>query len=189
MSYLFKPAETPAEFEQIRRPNHRAFAEELGQHGVQANGLLIDPLEQRSRYFVAIHRGSVAGMLCTHDDPPFTIEKRLPSSGVLDELPGPLLEVRLLAFDPAHRRQSALLGLFGCVFEKARAQGFRTMLISGVTLQLRLYRRLGFVPLGPAVPDGKARFVPMALDLETVTENLRALWRRYRRRTSLTFLS
>jgi hypothetical protein len=38
-------------------------------------------------------------------------------------------------------------------------------LISGTTRQQRLYRHLGFLPFGPLVGSGEARFQPMYLTL------------------------
>lgn len=165
MSYFFHWATTPAEFDGIRRLNHRTFAEELGQHDPQPAGVLIDPFEARSRYLVALFHGEVAGMVAVHDQPPWSAAKRLPDPAVLATLDGRILEVRLLAIDPPHRTTMLLAGLLGTLVEVALAEQYDFLLISGVVERLPFYLKLGFTPLGPAVPDGRAAFVPMLLRL------------------------
>ncbi len=184
MSYSFRVAETAEDLQQIRRLNHMVFSQELGQHAVHADGRLIDPFEARSRHFLALHHDVVCGMVCVHDDAPWSVTKRLSAPAIVDTLPQPLLEVRLLAVAPEHRNRPVLAGLLAGVFEFALERGFRSLLISGVTEQVKMYRRLGFVAIGPAVAEGRARFYPMALDLQAVPAHILESWRRYQRRTS-----
>ncbi len=184
MSYSFRPAETSDDFQQIRRLNHRIFSEELGQHEIRPDGLLADPFEARSRYLLALHDELVVGMICVHDDPPWSVVKRLADPAILAGLPPPLLEVRLLALEPEHRSRLVLAGLLAGVFEDATERGYRTLIISGVTSQVKMYRRLGFLELGPAVSDGHAAFYPMAMDLRAMPAQTLESWRRYQRRIS-----
>ena len=184
MSYSFRTAETADDFQQIRRLNHKVFSEELGQHAARPDGLLADPFEARSRHLIALHQDLVVGMVCVHDDPPWSVTKRLADPAIVDTLPPPLLEVRLLALAPEHRTRLVLAGLLAGVFEDAKERGYRTLLISGITDQLKMYRRLGFVELGPAVADGHSAFYPMALDLHALPAHTLQSWQRYQRRTS-----
>jgi N-acyl-L-homoserine lactone synthetase len=184
MSYSFRPAGTSGDFEQIRSLNHQIFSEELGQHALRPDGLLADPFEARSRYLIALHRELVVGMVCVHDDPPWSVARRLADPAILAALPHPLLEVRLLALHPAHRSRLVLAGLLAGVFEDATRRGHRTLIISGVTSQVKMYRRLGFAELGPAISDGDAAFYPMALDLRAMPAHTLQSWRRYQRRSS-----
>jgi hypothetical protein len=131
-----------------------------------------------------LHHEVVAGMVCVHDDPPWSVTKRLADPAMVDTLPGPLLEVRLLALASEHRTRLVVGGLLAGVFEDAVQRGFGTLLISGVTDQAKMYRRLGFVELGPAVADGQAAFYPMALDLSALPARTLETWQRYQRRTS-----
>jgi predicted N-acetyltransferase YhbS len=185
VSYQFKFAASDAEFEGVRRLNHEVFAAEVGQHETQPNGLLVDRFESKSLYIVAIHEERVVGMVALHDQPPYSIEKRLSSAALLDELAGPLLEVRLLAIEPQHRRGMVIAGLMGRVILHALEAGYPTLLISGISERVELYRRLGFRALGPAVPDGKASFVPMALQVIDLPEPIRVDINRWRRREKL----
>ena len=179
MSYQFKLAETADEFDQLRRLNHRIFAEEVGQHPADASGLLIDRFESKSEYWIAVHNGAVVGMLSVHDQPPYSVEKRLPSPEALDHWPSPKLEVRLLAIDPEHRNRLVLLGLLGNMAVQALHRGYATILASGITGRLEMYRRFGFEELGPPVEDGRAAFVPLALRLDRLPRKIRheiGLW-------------
>ncbi|HEY3443856.1 MAG TPA: GNAT family N-acetyltransferase [Paludibaculum sp.] len=184
MTYSFRIAESVEDFQQIRRLNHRIFCEELGQHAARPGGLLADPFEARSQYLLALCRDVVAGMVCVHADPPWSMTKRLADASILDTLPKPFLEVRLLALAPEHRNRMVVAGLLAGVLELALDAGCRTLLISGVTSQVKMYSRLGFTELGPAVADGAAAFYPMALDLHTLPAHTIDAWRRYGRRTS-----
>jgi predicted N-acetyltransferase YhbS len=174
MSYSFRMAGSESDLEGIRRLNHRTFAEELGQHEPNAEGALADRFEHKSRYRIALFDGRVVGMVSMSDEPPWSIEKRLPDPSVLNQLPGPLIEVRLLAIEPEHRHQMVLAGLLGGVLLHARGNGYGSIIISGITAKIAMYERLGFRALGPAVPDGKASFAPMALPL---TEVPGRIWR------------
>jgi predicted N-acetyltransferase YhbS len=182
VSYQFKFADSDEEYASIRRLNHEVFAAELGQHETQADGLLADRFEEKSRYIVAIHEERVVGMVAIHDQAPYSIEKRLGSPAVLDALPGPLLEVRLLAIEPAHRRGMVIAGLMGRVILHALEAGYPTLLISGISERIEMYRRMGFQALGPAVPDGKAAFVPMALRVIELPAPILTDINRWRRR-------
>lgn len=184
MSYVFKDAETAEEFEQIRLLNHRIFAEEVAQHDRTADSRLIDKHESKSHFHIAIHRGQVVGMVCTCSQPPFSIEQRLASPDQLASLPQPLLEIRLLAIDPAHRRRMVFLGVLGRMAARAVQDNYGSLLISAVEDRLDMYSRMGFKPLGPAVPCGSSRFVPMALRVAEMPENMRRDIARYCLRTS-----
>lgn len=179
--YLFKRAETPDEFEQIHRLNYRTFVHELGQHADNGQGLLIDKYHAKNTYFIAVSEGRVVGMLSVHDEPPFSIESRLPDPTILKKPGMRLLEVRLLAIEPGQRKTHVLAGMIYTMNEFARAKGYTHYVISGVTNQLELYKHIGFEAIGPAVCDGAASFVPMMTTLERVETQMKrskVLWER-----------
>ena len=161
----FKQAETPDEIEQIHRLNHRIFAEEVGQHSRTPDGRLIDRFHNQNRYFIACKGVSVVGMISVHDGPDFSIASRLEDLTVITELRAPL-EIRLLAIQPKFRKRSVLAGLFWQVHAYAKAHHYSDLLISGIAERLPMYSKMGFRPIGPAVPCGAASFVPMRLSLE-----------------------
>jgi len=162
----FKQAETVEEIEQIHRLNHRIFAEEVGQHGQRYDGRLIDKFHSGNRYFIATMDGEVVGMVSAHSGPEFSIASRLSDASLLKALRAPL-EIRLLAILPRFRRRSILSGLFWRIRNYAREHQYSDLLISGIVERLKMYEKIGFTAIGPAVPCGSAAFVPMRLSLES----------------------
>jgi hypothetical protein len=56
------------------------------------------------------------------------------------------------------------------------------VVISGIVQQQRMYRRLGFRPLGPAVRSGNAEFVPMIAGRDEFLLTKRKILDRMKRR-------
>ncbi len=158
---------------QIRRLNHAVFAEELGQHEPRPDGLLIDRFEAKSRFLLAMDGDRLAAMVCWSMTPPFSVESRLEDPRILEQLPQPVCEVRLLAIDPDYRHTTVFAGLLAALLTEVRAAGAATLVISGLQERRSLYERLGFGALGAPVPQGAARFVPMALVLEALPDRIR----------------
>ncbi|MGC2161712.1 MAG: aminotransferase class V-fold PLP-dependent enzyme [Silvibacterium sp.] len=159
---LFKEVESATEIEQIHALNHRIFAEEIAQHHRQPSGLLVDRFHLQNKYFIAVLDGTVAGMISAHGGPEFSVTKRLPDPAILQRFALPL-EVRLLAIDPRLRNRTVLAGLLWQVYDFGVSHGFSHLLISGIAQRERMYRKLGFSALGPAVPEGSASFIPMVM--------------------------
>lgn len=180
--YLFRPAATEDELDQLHRLNYRTFIREIPQHDDNGTGVLVDKFHDKNIYIVGLLGRRVIGMIALHDQPPFSAAGKLADPAVLDNLAGPLLEVRLLAIEPGQRHRMVFAGLGWLTYQYGEAGGYSHLLISGVDGQLDMYRRLGFAPLGPAVESGRARFVPMAMSIEhPPTQFLRAI-ARYRSR-------
>jgi aspartate aminotransferase-like enzyme len=177
--YIFKRAETGQEFEQIHRLNHRTFVEEIPQHTDRGDGVLVDKFHKKNAYFIVLRDNCVVGMVSAHDQPPFSVAERLQDPKILDRAGTRPLEVRLLAIEPAERNSTMFFGLIWTLYEYARSHGYTHLFISGVESRLPLYNRLGFVALGPAVPCGRAAFVPMVLtigQLPTKIQRVKQLW-------------
>lgn len=168
----FRRAKTEAEFEAIHRLNHRIFAEEVGQHGRRADGRLVDRFHENNAYFIACRDGELVGMVSVHAGPEFSVSSRLGDAESLKALRAPL-EVRLLAILPEYREGAVVAGLFSQVDAYARAHGYSDLLISGIAEREGMYRKLGFRPMGPAVPCGEAAFVPMRLSVDAPPEEFR----------------
>jgi aspartate aminotransferase-like enzyme/predicted N-acetyltransferase YhbS len=172
--YSFKAAETEEEFQAIHRLNYQTFVCEIQQHTDPGSEELIDKFHKKNTYFIAKRDGQVVGMVAVHDEPPFSVEKRLPDPAVLQELGDRLLEIRLLAVQPGERNSLVFAGFVWALYNFALEQGYSHLLISGVTDKVRLYERLGFRSLGPAIPQGGAEFVPMVLDPRELPEDVQA---------------
>lgn len=169
---IFKQADTASEFDQIHSLNYRTFAEEIREYSPDGSGRLVDRFHDRNIYYIAVEDGRVLGMVAANDQPPFSIESRLPDASVLRALGGPLLEVRLLALDPDCRNRMILGRLLWELYCHARARRYSHLVISGITDKAEMYRRIGFRALGPAMATGAASFIPMALSLENPTAHM-----------------
>ncbi len=163
---VFREAASADEIHQLQRLNHRTFAEELGQHALRADAMLVDRFHGTNRYFVAVEDGCVLGMISINLVPPFSVEKRLPAGVTIGQIAPDACEVRLLAISQEARRGVILGGLFWKVFLEVRRQGKTHVLISGLTERRAMYESLGFRALGPPIQEGKASFMPMVLDLQ-----------------------
>jgi hypothetical protein len=183
--FIFKQAETESEFEAIHRLNYRTFAAELGQYPLTPAGELVDKFHDKNTYFIAVDSGRLAGMISVHDQPPYSIEQRLTSGSVLAQLGPRLLEIRLLAVEPAARYSMVLGGLLWMVYEHARSHSYSHLLISGAEQQASLYERLGFRRLGQAVAMGASLFIPMAAEVAGLPEQVHIGARRWASRTGV----
>ena len=184
MKFAYRAAESPEDFDRIRQLNHAAFAEELGQHERRPDGRLIDRFEAKSRFLLALDGERLAAMVCWSMERPFSVESRLGDPHVLDALPQPLCEVRLLAIARDYRHTTVFAGLLAKLLEEVRQAGAATLLISGFEERAGMYGKMGFRALGPAVPQGAARFVPMALRLDELPERIAHESARVQRRIS-----
>jgi hypothetical protein len=179
--YQFKLAETDAEVDQVHRLNYETFVREVAQHPDPGTGRLVDKFHHKNTYLIAIHRDDVVGMAAVHDRPPFSVADRLRDPSVLKRPGQRPMEVRLLAVRPGCRRGPVFSGLIWAIREYALRFGHTHLLISGLKDLVPLYTKLGFRALGPAVPCGRASFVPMTLDLDQPPECLRRKITRWER--------
>lgn len=173
--YLFKWAETAEEFEQIHRLNYRTFVGEIAQYPDPGTGILVDKFHHKNRYLIAVKQGRVVGMVSAHDQPPFSVTERLSDPSLLQRAGMRPLEVRLLAIEPAERNTLMFIGLIWALYNHAQATGHTHIVISGITSRVKMYERLGFVTLGPAVPYGSAAFVPMMLTVGQLPPRMQQL--------------
>lgn len=168
---LFKEANSLGELQQIHALNHLVFAAEIGQHPTNSTGLLVDSLHHQNRYFVAARSSVIVGMISANDGPDFSITKRLRDRRVLDSFKRPI-EIRLLAIARSERQRTIIAGLLWLVYRFAVSNGFSDLLISAIAEREPMYRKLGFHPLGPGVPEGAATFIPMARPVLHKDKNL-----------------
>ena len=164
--YVVRLAESDDELAQLHRLNCRTFVHEIPQHADPGNGQLVDKFNDKNIYFAAFERDRAVGMLAVHDQAPFSIAEKMSDPALLAQLGSRPMEVRLLAIEPAHRGNELFAGLLFAVYQYALEVGYSHLLISGVEDRLRMYQRLGFRVLGPAVTSGGVRFVPMSAALD-----------------------
>jgi GNAT superfamily N-acetyltransferase len=180
-----KVANEDWEFEEIHRLNYRTFVEEIPQHEVSPARRLVDKFHQENTYLICLSGRALAGMLAVRGNRPFSLDQKLPD---LDSHLPPgrsVCEVRLLAVAQEFRGAQVLQGLLALLWQHALRWGYNLAVISGTTRQLKLYQHLGFVPFGPLVGTGDARFQPMYVTLETFESTAREFKRSTTPRASL----
>ncbi|MCC6458386.1 MAG: aminotransferase class V-fold PLP-dependent enzyme [Caldilineaceae bacterium] len=161
--YSFKFADADAEIEQIHRLNYVAFVEEIPQHAPNPERRLIDQFHPENTYAIGLEEDEVVAMLALRSQRPFSLDKKLTELDTYLPPHRSLCEIRLLYVQPAHRNGKIMKGLMEMVAVYAVMHGHDLALISGTTRQQRFYKHLGFVPFGPLVGSGEARFQPMFL--------------------------
>ena len=150
-SLSIKIASEDWEFEAVHRLNHRTFAEEIPQHAVNAEMLLIDKFHDQNTYAICLDGRRLVGMICGRNQRPFSLDGKIQN---LDDYLPPgrkPVEVRLLSVEKDYRNGVVFCGLVRLLSENFRRLGCDLAIISGTTRQLKLYRHLGFEPFGPLV--------------------------------------
>ena len=163
----FRIASEPAEFEQIHRLNYRTFVEEIPQHGPDPSGMRVDRFHDENTYIVGKDGDRVVAMLAVRSKRPFSLDEKLPE---LDSHLPPgrsAVEFRLLSVEREYRNGQVFRTLMEEAATLCRLRGYDLGLISGTTRQIKLYKHLGFVPFGPLVGSGDARYQPMYMTLES----------------------
>lgn len=170
MGLIFKVARLEAEFEQIHKLNYRTFVEEIPQHPENPSRRLVDTFHNENTYIICLDREHLVGMVTLRGKRPFSLDRKLEDLD-LHLPPGrSLCEFRLLAVEKDYRSGPVFFGLARHSAEHAIRCGYDTAVISGTTLQLDLYRHLGFVPFGPLVGTPGALYQPMYGTLEALRE-------------------
>ena len=160
---VFKQAAERWEFEEISQLNYASFVEEVPQHPVNDDRLLVDQFHDENTYFICRRAAELVGMICVRDRRPFSLDQKL--GRLEDYLPqaegAKLCEVRLLAVRPDMRRSRVLPGLLTMMARYCQEGGYDYVVMSGRVSQQPLYRHIGFIPFGPVVGDESAPYQPM----------------------------
>ena len=147
---VFKQAAERWEFEEISQLNYASFVEEVPQHPVNDDRLLVDQFHDENTYFICRRAAELVGMICVRDRRPFSLDQKL--GRLEDYLPqaagAKLCEVRLLAVRPDMRRSRVLPGLLTMMARYCQEGGYDYVVMSGRVSQQPLYRHIGFIPFG-----------------------------------------
>lgn len=171
-NYSFKIATKKSEFEQIHRLNYRTFVEEIPQHQPNPERRLIDKFHSENCYLICLDSDCLVGMVAIRNIRPFSLDEKLAD---LDSFLPPyrsICEIRLLAIDPSHRNGTVFGGLLESAFSHRLSQGYDLAVMSGTLRQLKLYKRLGFVPFGPLVGTNDAQYQPMYWTLDQIQKSV-----------------
>jgi aspartate aminotransferase-like enzyme len=170
---VFKFANEDWEFEQIHRLNYRTFVEEIPQHHASPTHRLVDKFHNENTYLICLCGETLAGMLAVRANRPFSLDQKLENLDSLLPAGRKICEIRLLAVDRKFRGAQVLQGILALLWQHGIEKGHDLAIISGTTRQFKLYHHLGFVPFGPVVGTGEARFQPMYVTLETFEKTAR----------------
>ncbi len=164
MPILYKIAETERERELVAHLNYRTFVEEIPQHEANEARRLIDRYDAENTYLLAMDGERLAGMLAVRDRRPFSMDAKIERfERFLPVQPKRMVEIRLLAVDPAYRRSRVLFGLIRFLDRYLERGDYDMGIISGTTRELHLYRHLGFLPFAELVGREGAWYQPMYL--------------------------
>jgi N-acyl-L-homoserine lactone synthetase len=182
--FRFKIADESWEFEQIHRLNYRTFVEEIPQHTPNREGILVDRFHEQNTYVIGLQGEKLLGMMAFRDKRPFSLDEKLEN---LDQYlpPGRVIcEMRLFAIETDYRKGPVLRGLLEAGLPYCLSQGYNLGVVSGSVRNLKMYKRIGFVPFGPLVGTPEALYQPMYLTLEDLLDRLSWLIRLANRMSS-----
>jgi aspartate aminotransferase-like enzyme len=176
-SLHYKIATEPEEFSEIHRMNYQTFVAEIPQHQINETEVLIDRFHHENTYIIAKKNNELAGMIAVRGSRPFSLDQKLADiDSYLPEGSVPC-EIRLLSVRKEYRSSIVFYKLVEKAVSHCLENGYNLALISGTVLQLKLYKRIGFVPFGPLVGDEAARFQPMYLTKDSFENSTKAFQR------------
>jgi histidinol-phosphate/aromatic aminotransferase/cobyric acid decarboxylase-like protein/GNAT superfamily N-acetyltransferase len=168
---------TEADREVIYRLRHEVYAQELGQHAINAQRRLTDALDNFNTYFVGEVNGEIAGFISVTPPggPGYSIDKYFRRDDLPLSFDDGLYELRLLTVVSSHR-QGPLAGiLMREAYQWVRDHGGRWIVAIGRREVVDLYRHVGLKTLGRSVQAGAVTFDLMAGTVDDVGEALRPL--------------
>ena len=153
-------AASPADREQIYRCRHEVYARELGQHSLNANGRLRDPLDDWNVYLVAKAGPELAGFISL--TPPGSASFSIDKYFARDTLPFPvdehLVEVRLLTVLKPYRSREVAGLLMYAALRWVEAHGGGNIVAIGRREVLDLYLKAGLAPVGRSAQSGAVTY-------------------------------
>ena len=168
---------TPDDRPEIYAIRHQVYARELGQHPVNAAGVLQDPLDDINSYLVAKRAGSIVGFVAV--TPPtsshgYSIDKYFNREDVPLTFDARLYEVRLLTV--THPFRHGMLGglLMYAALRFVESKGAQTIVAIGRVELLDLYARVGLRPVGKRARSGAVTYELMVADIRDLRRDLRS---------------
>ncbi|KGX92106.1 acetyltransferase [Pontibacillus halophilus JSM 076056 = DSM 19796] len=173
-SIVYKEANEAEELAQIHQLNYNTFVNEIPQHRENDEHVLVDRFHNENTYIIAKEGHKVIGMVAVRASRPFSLDEKLPNLNEYLPHCGPFCEIRLLSILSNHRSSRVFFRLCETLVEYCIKNGYETALISGTTRQLKLYKRMGFIPFGELVGSKDAPYQPMYLTKETFRQSTRS---------------
>ncbi|MEY4567116.1 MAG: Histidinol-phosphate aminotransferase 1 [Planctomycetota bacterium] len=160
---------------EIYRQRHQVYSAELGQHAANCDESISDPIDEINIYLVVKRLGSIVGFISItpKGSPRFSIDKYLDRIQFKELDWDSLYEIRLFTVIPDERNTSvASLLLYGAArwLQENKASSCIAM---GRKEVMRLYRKIGFFPLGKTIKSGDVEFELMMIDNLQIDEALK----------------
>jgi histidinol-phosphate/aromatic aminotransferase/cobyric acid decarboxylase-like protein/GNAT superfamily N-acetyltransferase len=163
----------------IYQIRHTVYAQELGQHRTNPDGMLSDFLDDTNQYITATIDNELAGFISI--TPPgvdrYSFEKYLSREILPFPVNGSLYELRILTVAKDHRRSRLASALMYAAFRWIEENGGERIIAIGRTEVLSIYMKLGMRLLNHRVTAGNVTFELM----ETTIDRLRGVVERNRR--------
>lgn len=188
-SLIYKVATEKEEMDQINRLNYRTFVEEIPQHSTNEEKALVDRFHDENTYIIAKWGGEVVGMIALRSNRPYSLDSKIEDLDQFLPKDSSTCEIRLLSVKEEFRSTRVFFSLCDQLVTHCLERGYDMALISGTVRQLKLYRRMGFIPFGERVGSGDAVYQPMYLTKASFESSTKAFIRMMERKNRVRELS
>jgi histidinol-phosphate/aromatic aminotransferase/cobyric acid decarboxylase-like protein/GNAT superfamily N-acetyltransferase len=146
--------------ELIYRHRHEVYGRELGQHQLNANARLCDPLDDYNHYLlVRTDSNDIAGFISiTPPGNSFSIDKYFPRESLPFTVDHHVFEVRLLTVLKPHRGSEIATLLMYAALRWVEAHGGREIVAIGRREVIDLYLKAGLERIGPSAQSGAVTY-------------------------------
>jgi len=177
---------TPADRRRVYQARYQVYAEELGQHARNAEGMLSNDLDAFNQYVIAVQGEELLGFVSI--TPPgqarYSLDGYLPRS----EWPFPasdsLYEIRLLTVISEHRGGWLSGALMYAALRYIEAQGGTEIMATGRKEVASIYRRVGLEEHGIEIQSGQVTYLLMSAPVSEIRariDGMKAFVQRFRR--------
>lgn len=165
------------DFAALWRFNYGVFAAELKMRPANDESLLVDKFHYKNIYRAARCRttGEIVGMIAAHWQAPYSAAEHFGDYAVEPPKSGNLAEIRLFALAPNCRKTTVAARLGIEMLIELEKEQVSELVISGISVQKRLYERLGFKAIGEPITAGDTILYPMRAELATALGTCRQL--------------
>ena len=177
---------TPADRRRVYQLRYQVYAEELGQHSRNAEGVLSNDLDDFNQYVIAMQDGELVGFVSI--TPPgharYSLDGYLPRSEWPFAVSDSLYEIRLLTVTSEHRGGWLSGALMYASLRHIEAQGGREIMATGRKEVASIYRRVGLREHGIEIQSGKVTYLLMSAttaEIRARIDDMKAFVQRFRR--------
>jgi hypothetical protein len=136
--------------------------------------MLVDRFHNRNKYLIARNGEQVIGMVCYNSERPFSLDEKIDNLDRYLPHHTRLVEVRLLSVAKEQRKALIAYRLLQYLCQTLLQQNFDAAVISGTTMQTKLYVAMGFTPFGSLVGNKGALYQPMFITLRNLRHDFKS---------------